>query len=234
MIADKLVSFNFSQSVILKDPITNNDIKKAGKHFLVENAIHIMEQGLFKFPVSDNILKEQFFNYKVVRRNPTTNKPVYGKVNEAIGDHRLDAFMLAIGGLVLEESVYSGKQMLPSVPTFHSKEESDWYVSPEEETRALFKKADREGLPGALNVLKIMRGMSEEEDRATKTKYMEQGLIKAPGRNSRSGSKKEQGISILEGINKYVGTEQGSRPISELQHSRRSGKFGARSRSWRR
>ena len=94
-IADILVSFNFSSSVKLKDPITNKEIKKTGKHFLVENAIRILQEGLFKFPVEDTRLKDQFYNYIIKKRQADNHKPIYGKANEQVGDHRLDAFMLA-------------------------------------------------------------------------------------------------------------------------------------------
>ena len=224
-IADILVSFNFSTNVKLKDPITNKDIKKTGKHFLVENAIRILQEGLFKFPVEDNRLKDQFFNYIIVKRQSNNHKPIYGKQNEQVGDHRLDAFMLALGGLVLEESVYSGKQMLPSVPTFHRTKLVSSYHSPDDDVAGLFDKAQEQGYPGVLNVLKIMRGGSEEEDRAVKNKYSRNN------NNSRSINKSEE--SILSGIQRYSGTDKGMRPISELQHAPRRGRFGSKKRSWR-
>ena len=224
-IADILVSFNFSTNVKLKDPITNKDIKKTGKHFLVENAIRILQEGLFKFPVEDNRLKDQFFNYIIVKRQSNNHKPIYGKQNEQVGDHRLDAFMLALGGLVLEESVYSGKQMLPSVPTFHRTKLVSSYHSPDDDVAGLFDKAQEQGYPGVLNVLKIMRGGSEEEDRAVKNKYSRNN------NNSRSINKSEE--SILSGIQRYSGTDKGMRPISELQHAPRRGRFRSKKRSWR-
>lgn len=223
-IADILVSFNFSSNVILKDPITNKDVKKTGKHFLVENAIRILQEGLFKFSVEDATLKDQFFNYIIKKRQSDNHKPIYGKQNEQIGDHRLDAFMLALGGLVLEESVYSGKQMLPSVPSFHRAKAVESYLSPHEEAKQLLREGQQQGYPGALNVLKIMRGGgSEEEDRNIKNKYNRKNI------NSHSINK----TSVLEGIQKYVGTEHGMQPISELQHAPKRGRFGRKKRSWR-
>ena len=234
-LADKLISFNFSSNITLKDPITNKDVKKSGKHFLVENAIRILQEGLFKFPVEDTRLKDQFFNYIITKRQKNNNKPIYGKQNEQVGDHRLDAFMLALGGLVLEESVYSGKQMLPSVPTFHRTKLVSGYMSPDEESEKLFNQAQEQGFPGALNVLKIMRGSgSVEEDRAIKEKYKRQGLWPNDGKSSRSRSiNNEEELSILEGIQKYKNTTNGMKPISELQHAPRRGRFGSKKRSWR-
>lgn len=220
-IADILVSFNFSSNVKLKDPITNKDIKKTGKHFLVENAIRILQEGLFKFPVEDTRLKDQFFNYIIKKRQADNHKPIYGKANEQVGDHRLDAFMLALGGLVLEESVYSGKQLSPSIPSFHKSKMITSYTSPHDEAEALFDDMQSKGYPGALNVLKIMRGGSEEEDRNVKAK------------RSRNFNKDNNSISVLEGIKKYSGTSQGMNQISELQHAKRRGRFGSKKRSWR-
>ena len=59
-IPDRLKAFNFSSNITLKDPITNKDIKKMGKHFLVENAVRILQERLFKFPTEDEVLKDQF------------------------------------------------------------------------------------------------------------------------------------------------------------------------------
>ena len=238
LIADRLVSFNFSTNIKLKDPITNKDIKKSGKHFLVENAVRVLQDGLFKFPVNENVLKEQFFNYIIEKRNKQNNKPVYGKQNEKIGDHRLDAFMLALGGLVLEESIYSGNQMMPSMPTFHKVEAiKNVYRSPNDEIRELYERKKLESNPGALNLLKIMRGGgSEEEDRMIKEKYIREGLLPNDRKNHRSRSiKEEKDFSLLEGINSYQGTEQGMRPISEVQHAPKRGRFGRnkKRRSWR-
>lgn len=237
LIADRLVSFNFSANVVLKDPVTNKDIKKLGKHFLVENAIRTMQEGLFLFSNEDNTLREQFFNYKILRRNPQNNKPVYGKANEQIGDHRLDAFMLALGGLVLEESVYSGRQMMPSVPTFHKTQVSGvGFQSADDEINALFDKAEEQGFPGALNVLRIMRGNgSEEEQRSIRQKYISDGIIKERGNNnkSRSINKKEDDFSLLEALKSNLNTPNSSKTIGSVYHTPKRGRFGSKSRSWR-
>jgi hypothetical protein len=235
-IADRLVSFNFSSNVILKDPVTNKDIKKLGKHFLVENAIRTLEEGLFIFSSEDVALKNQFFNYKVLRRNPQNNKPVYGKANDTIGDHRLDAFMLALGGLVLEESVYSGRQMMPSVPTFHRTQVSGTgFQSAQDEIDTLFDKAQEQGFPGALNVLRIMRGNgSEEEERAIRQKYIDDGIIQERGNGNKSRSiKKDKDFSLLESLAENLNTPNSSKTIGSVYHTPKRGRFGSKSRSWR-
>jgi hypothetical protein len=236
LIPDRLTSFNFSSNVILKDPVTNADIKKLGKHFLVENAIRTLQEGLFIFSNEDNTLREQFFNYKILRRNPQNNKPVYGKANEKVGDHRLDAFMLALGGLVLEESVYSGRQMVPSVPTFHRTQVSGvGFQSADDEIDGLFNKAEEQGFPGALNVLRIMRGNgSEEEQRAIHQKYIKDGIIKQPGNVNKSRSiTKESNFSLLGALKENLNTPNSSKSIGSVYHTPKRGRFGSKSRSWR-
>ena len=49
LIPDRLTSFNFSKNVLLKDPVTNEDIKKNAKHFLVENVVRLLQEGLLSF-----------------------------------------------------------------------------------------------------------------------------------------------------------------------------------------
>ena len=236
LIPDRLTSFNFSSNVTLKDPVTNKDIKKLGKHFLVENAIRTLEESLFIFSNEDHVLKEQFFNYQIIRRNPQNNKPVYGKANEKLGDHRLDAFMLALGGLVLEESVYSGRQMSPSVPTFHKTQVSGiGFQSADDEIDALFNKAQEQGFPGALNVLRIMRGNgSEEEQRAIHQKYINDGIIQQAGNVNKSRSiTKDNDFSLLGALKENLNTPNSSKSIGSVYHTPKRGRFGSKSRSWR-
>lgn len=208
-IADRLKSFNFASNIKLKDPVTNKDIKKTGKHFLVENTVRILQERLFVFPYEDETLKDQFFNYVVEKYNKQNNKPIYGKLNEQIGDHRLDALMLALGALVLEESVYSGGKVFASVPTFHKMKEIEKIAK---ENGADIIEANRNALmPGALEVLEIHR-----QERAFTSRN------------------KKDGISILEGINTYKGTSKGMVPISELTHTKRRGLSKRPSRrSWK-
>jgi hypothetical protein len=121
-LVDRLIAFNFSQRVELRSPIDGTEIVKSGKEFLVENAIRIFEDRKLWFSVQDDQLKKELLNYVVLRRNPTTNKPIYGPENVTIGDHRLDAVMLAMGGLYLQNSEFSPSQLPVSKPTLLSKE----------------------------------------------------------------------------------------------------------------
>ena len=121
-IKDRLVSFNFSSKVKLRSPIDGIEISKSGKDFLVEYAVRCLEDGILWMPESEDTLRKQMLNYVVLRRSPTTNKPVYGAENANIGDHRLDALMLALAGIQLENGLYSGNSVSESVPKFMSRE----------------------------------------------------------------------------------------------------------------
>ena len=120
-LVDRLVSYNFSSKVELRSPIDGTIITKSGKDFLVEQAIRVFEDGKIWFPTHDEQLRKELMNYVVLRRTPTTNKPIYGPENHNIGDHRLDAFMLGVGGLYLEHSEYSSSAMAMGSPGFLSK-----------------------------------------------------------------------------------------------------------------
>jgi hypothetical protein len=123
-IVDRLVSFNFSSSVELRDPITQKVIKKSGKEFLVSNTIKVMESQQVWFSHEDKTLYKQLQAYTVMKIS-ANGKPIYGVPNKkTIGDHRLDAFMLALGGLFLQESIYApSNAFVDSTPQSFTKEE---------------------------------------------------------------------------------------------------------------
>jgi len=99
----RLRAINFSAKIELPDPITRQMIKKDTKSYMVENAVRMFERGIFIFPKSDQILKDQLGGY-VIQRRTQLGKPVFGAREERIGDHRLDAMMLAFLGFHLEYS----------------------------------------------------------------------------------------------------------------------------------
>ena len=177
-LADRLVAFNFSRKIEITDPMTGEKSSKRGKHFLVENAIRLMEEGLFVFSYEDETLAKQLQNYIVVKLQDSTNKPVYGMENKGIGDHRLDAWMLALAGLTLESSIMTNRSSFEiTVPTFIGMNHSGRNSSPGDEIESLMDSRRKSGAPGALSVLKIMRGGgSLEEDRDIKSKYYDTGV----------------------------------------------------------
>ena len=106
-LSERLKAYSFGSNIELRDPSTNQLIKKNAKAFLVENATRILEDKLFMMPYEDEELRKQMLNYILVKRL-ANGRPVYGMDNPSDGDHRLDAWMLSLAGLVLEESVYAG------------------------------------------------------------------------------------------------------------------------------
>jgi len=102
-LASRLKAINFSSKLEIPDPITRQLIKKDTKSYMVENAVRMFERGIFIFPRSDDTLKDQLAGY-IIQRRTQLGKPVYGPREERIGDHRLDAMMLAFLGFHLEFS----------------------------------------------------------------------------------------------------------------------------------
>ena len=98
-----LKAVNFSAKIEIPDPLTNQMIKKDTKSYMIENAVRMFEREIFIFPKADNILKKQLAGYVILRRTQL-GKPIYGPREERIGDHRLDAMMLAFLGYHLEYS----------------------------------------------------------------------------------------------------------------------------------
>lgn len=105
-LGSKLRKINFSSNLEIFNPATGTYEKKYAKNFLVENAISIFERRKILFSETDTVLIKQLQNYVQVSKHDS-GKIVYGMINERIGDHRLDALMLSLGGLVLEEGVFS-------------------------------------------------------------------------------------------------------------------------------
>lgn len=172
----RLKKFNFAQKVELTNPVDNTLLEKTGKEFLVENAIRVFEDQRIHFPASDNALSSQLLNYIVLRRSVSTNKPVYGMRQDKIGDHRLDALMLALGGLFLERNPYYSPNARAgqSLPSIISKE-------------TLSKRKDVETkesplpIPGAsVNYLKIKHGTGDmtEQQRQLQEKIQKRGDIR--------------------------------------------------------
>ena len=73
---------------------------------MVENAVQIFEREIIDIAEDDNDLIRQLGNYIIVEKKEN-GKLIYGQENEEIGDHDLDSFMLALGGIVMKESVFS-------------------------------------------------------------------------------------------------------------------------------
>jgi replicative DNA helicase len=233
---DRLVSFNFSRNLEIRDPIDGKLIKKSGKHFLVENAIRIFEDGRAVLPASDDVISKQMLNYIITKRHAVNNKPVYGMENRHIGDHRLDALMLALGGLTLESSVYSNSgQMEISIPEFFGKEEfnNNSFSTAGDQEREIRDGLGRYKVPRAYNILKIMRGDgSDKQDAEIRQKYYNEGVWDVDNKYERKrrgqSFKNNEESSIMESIRNKNNNFRPSEPISRGPRRNRRGK-----RSWR-
>jgi hypothetical protein len=184
---DRLVSFNFSKKVVLRSPIDGKKFEKSGKHFLVENAVRILEAGAFSYPENDKVLTDQFTNYVILRRHPSNNKPVYGCNNDTIGDHRLDAVMLALAAVSLECSDFSPSNHVSSSLSFKARGDAPGdYVHPIQEAHDLIESAKRAGVPAILNVLALRRGNNPQDEEHIRKKWAEEEKEEPVGRFKRS------------------------------------------------
>lgn len=184
---DRLVSFNFSSKVELRDPVNSTLFTKPAKFFLVETAIKVFETHKFRFPESDKVLVEQLLRYAVLRISDVTGKPVYGPDNEKVGDHRLDAMMLAIGGIYLEKSAYARDNIPYSVPEMYPKDDfaeaGEGYVSPIDVAEAA-----RPLVPRGTQLLAVMRGSGSNpmDDRLIRKKYQAEEYLRSGKQPKRS------------------------------------------------
>jgi hypothetical protein len=105
-LGDKLKQINFSSNIEIYNPTKGTYETKYAKNFLVENAITIFERKKILFAEDDKTLIKQLQNYVIIEKKDN-GKLIYGMVNDSIGDHRVDALCLALGGLQIEESVFS-------------------------------------------------------------------------------------------------------------------------------
>ena len=210
---DRLKAFDFKANIFLRDPMTGEEIKKTGKHYLVENAKRILEDNLFSFPESDTRLRSQMLNY-IVLRYGQDSKPIYGEANDKIGDHRLDAWMLALAGLSIEESIYSGRNMSITAPAIINPESNraiDELVSVSGE----FKKNNIRGVVSLLQILRdpsikgafdhtsqILNRGSKEETPKQSYGHLFEGLAKHAASNKEFNEETSQGSTSIAIINR--------------------------------
>lgn len=99
----ELKAIDFNSNVEIPDPYTGNPIKKHMKPFMVNNLNKIIEKKMIKFhPRVDAKLIEQLKGYE--EKRGVTGRPTYKAASESVGDHDLDALMLAALAFNLEYS----------------------------------------------------------------------------------------------------------------------------------
>lgn len=89
------MSVQFGSSLEIRDPTTQEVMKKNTKQYIVENTQKLLEEKRLAFnDVGDNELIMQMKNYSVISSGLRGNK--YKAKDKKIGDHDLDAYMLCL------------------------------------------------------------------------------------------------------------------------------------------
>lgn len=94
-------AYDFGSQIEIRDLFSKQIVKKHAKPFLVENAVRHFEGNIIHFSHEDKQLEEELRGY-IVDRVTQTGIPVYKQGNQKIGDHNLDALMLALVAFQLE------------------------------------------------------------------------------------------------------------------------------------
>ena len=101
----EIVGVNFSSKVDVIPADGGPPIQKHTKPYLVDNTVRLLERGQLKFDIDNDVdLMAQMGNYIITRRS-NVGRPVYGVMSTKVGDHDLDAYMLALFGFSMESSI---------------------------------------------------------------------------------------------------------------------------------
>jgi len=225
---DRLKAFDFAANVTLRSPVDGAKFEKSGKHFIVENAIRILEKGCFSYPEQDKQLTDQLLNYIVVRRHPSNDKPVYGCANAAVGDHRLDAMMLSLAAITLECSEFATGSIAMSSVFFKDRALNPGdYISSIQEAQEALKEAQRAGVPAILNILAIRRGDTPQDDehirREWNTKQSQQKRFKSDRERGTLRNPRQDKDNLLKRvINSGSSIQYRQRPIGTSKSQGRS------------
>ena len=92
--------------------------ERPAKPFIVEGAVMCLEEGLFEFSDEDKLLEDQLRAYRVKKYSPHGWANTYECGN--VGDHDLDALMLALLGIELKYGLFAGTGFRSHIPEFSS------------------------------------------------------------------------------------------------------------------
>lgn len=155
------VAVNFSSSLETRDVATGAVIKKDTKPYMVENAARFLERGAYILdPIYDKDLINQMYGYIIKSRSPS-GRPVYAAQDKRIGDHDLDAFMIAMYGFALEYSEFINIHLSETLMQFVPKSNTVTDFSSLEgeiasEIRNLYARVGVERTRGLLNTRSTM------------------------------------------------------------------------------
>lgn len=113
---DIIKQYDFGSKVTVHDLFTKQPTDKPAKPFLVENTVRRFESSQLSLPFEDTSIEKQLQSYIIDRITPT-GVPVYKASDEAVGDHMLDALMLALVAFTLEQTPF-GKPSYSSAMGF--------------------------------------------------------------------------------------------------------------------
>jgi hypothetical protein len=162
---DIMKPVNFSSKLIIRDPVSGEEKTKYAKELLVQNAVNVLEEGRIWMPETDRVLFNQMSKY-VIERISAAGRPVYAPLDHKLGDHRLDAFMLALLGFFMEmHPLYAKHRYGGSDPAFLTKEELDLRGIPNTEGfGALVKTLRRMNLGVDLQKINFARPEPEQDE----------------------------------------------------------------------
>jgi hypothetical protein len=92
-LATKVKGISSAENIEVRDPFTQQKIKKEIKPFMVDNLRQMLEKNQLIFPTQDTELYKQLSAY-VVARKTASGRPVY-EASGTAQDHAHDALMLA-------------------------------------------------------------------------------------------------------------------------------------------
>lgn len=111
----------FGSNLILRDPVTNEEIKKQTKQYMVEHTANLLSRGnLVLLAEADNDIVMQLKNY-TVKAISARGLKTYTARDHQIGDHDLDAYMLALHGIHQEYSELAGNSPINSLVSLISR-----------------------------------------------------------------------------------------------------------------
>ena len=161
------VAVQFGSALVLVDPVTNQEIRRPTKQYMVEHTALLLGRGnLVLLSEADNDIVVQLKNY-VVKSISSKGLKTYTTKNTQIGDHDLDAYMLALHAVHQEYSEFAGNSPVGTVLSlFNNPLKSDVAQDPAEDYAII-------GMSSNV-VLNTRRSMIESSFRHTRTKSFRQ------------------------------------------------------------
>ena len=112
---DKVVPVNFASTLELRDVVTNEIRKKYYKNFMVETVNRELEVGGLVLSGERSLpIVKQMKNY-IIRTTTSNGRKIYEAKNKEVGDHDLDAYMLAVLAIHMEHDNILDKRRLSDV-----------------------------------------------------------------------------------------------------------------------